>query len=392
MRRKTRRLIDILNEIDPRFTFIVDGVLNLKEIKQTPYLDLSKLGPITLEGIELFTNVWHLKCNYNSLKRLPNLPESITKLECIGNNLTSIKDLPKNLRKLDCSDNNLTSIQIPDSTVYLNCRKNYLTKLPKLPPKLEELNCQFNLVKTLPNLPKSLIGVYCNGNKLEKAQSLNLENKHTAKGHPAAPFLKLNVNNRLIETGFNSVIVYSRKFGKEKSLIDILGEINSTYVIGNKINEEAVKWVNKLDVSCKGLTNLKGIECFKALRRLDCSYNKLKSLPNLPPLLSELKCNNNQLTKIPDLVVHCWYLDCSNNKLNSLPTLTDSITQIYCSNNKLKKLPLLTNYLFKLDCSFNLIRKLPELPERLRYLNCSNNQLKEVPILPDEFDIKNLIK
>jgi hypothetical protein len=263
MRVKTRRLIDILNEIDPRFTFIVDGVLNLKEIKQTTYLDLSKLGPITLEGIELFTNVWCLKCNYNSLKKLSNLPESITKLECIGNNLTSIKNLPKNLRKLDCSDNNLTSIQIPDSLIYLNCRRNYLTKLPKLPPKLEELNCQFNLLKTLPNLPKSLIGVYCNGNKLEKSQSLNLGNKYTVKEQPHAPFLKLNVNNRLIETGFNSVIIYHKKFGKEKSLMDILGEINPTYVIGNKINEEAVRWVDNLDVSYKELTSLKELNILK---------------------------------------------------------------------------------------------------------------------------------
>lgn len=391
MRVKTRKLIDILNEIDKRFLFIVDGVLNMKLIQQTTFLDLSKLGPITLEGIELFTNVWKLRCNYNSLRKLPKLPDSVTHLECFGNNLMVLNNLPKDLKYLDCSNNNLTSIQLPERLTYLNCRKNYLSKLPKLPPKLERLNCQFNMLKTLPKLPKSLISVHCNGNNLEKLQSLNLGSKYSVEKRPHAYFLELNINTRLIETGRNSVLVYKRKFGKVKTLKDVLGEINPNYIIEGRINEEVVKFVTALDVSNKGLTSLKGIEYFKNLTKLNCSYNLLKKLPPLNTYLHELDCQNNNLKELPNLGARCWILNCSRNKLKALPTLSSEMTWLNCSHNSLKKLPILGDYVFRLNCSNNLIRQTPLIPKRVRYLNCSNNPFKNAPILPEEFDIKNFL-
>ena len=53
-----------------------------------------------------------------------------------------------------------------------------------------------------------------------------------------------------------------------------------------------------LDVSGKEIASLAGLEYFTGLTWLDCSRNKLKSLPSLPSGLSSLGCNNNLLESI----------------------------------------------------------------------------------------------
>ncbi len=47
---------------------------------------------------------------------------------------------------------------------------------------------------------------------------------------------------------------------------------------------------------------------------VDCSNNKLTSLPKLPNSLQILLCNNNQLTSLPELPNSLQLLSCLNNK------------------------------------------------------------------------------
>lgn len=87
----------------------------------------------SLQGIEHFTNLRELYCEYNLITDLDlSKNTQLTKLECGGNNLTSI-DLSKNtqLTELLFGFNNLTSIDLSKNTLLtdLGCDYNNLTKL-----------------------------------------------------------------------------------------------------------------------------------------------------------------------------------------------------------------------------------------------------------------------
>ena len=67
-----------------------------------------------------------------------------------------------------------------------------------------------------------------------------------------------------------------------------------------------------------------------ACKRLDCSYNELTKLPNLPECIN-LDCNNNKLTELPNLL-KCKILDCSYNLLEKLPE-KPIFEKLICHNN-----------------------------------------------------------
>jgi Leucine-rich repeat (LRR) protein len=80
------------------------------------------------------------------------------------------------------------------------------------------------------------------------------------------------------------------------------------------------------------------IECLPdGLIKLDCSYNKLETLPELPDSLEILECHNN--------------------KLKIIPKLPNNLVVLSCRINELEELPLLPINLFELDCGYNM--KLP---------------------------------
>ena len=116
---------------------------------------------------------------------------------------------------------------------------------------------------------------------------------------------------------------------------------------------------------------------------INCSYNKITSLPlKLPGSLRVLCCSNNKLTELPlKLPGSLRVLGCYNNKLNELPSkLPESLQTLDCSNNDLTELPSrLPESLQKLYCSHNKLTELPNLPESLKILYCSGNKLTSLP-------------
>ena len=70
------------------------------------------------------------------------------------------------------------------------------------------------------------------------------------------------------------------------------------------------------------------------LQYLQCTGNKLTSLPSLPQNLKELNCGWNQLTSLPELPPTLQELYCSNNQLTSLPELPPTLKILYYSNNQ----------------------------------------------------------
>ena len=91
----------------------------------------------------------------------------ITELDLSNKNLTELPELPDTLVTLYCGDNQLIELpDLPDTLEYLYCSKNNLTSLPELPETLKELYCSNNKLTELPELPKSLKILFCSNNNL----------------------------------------------------------------------------------------------------------------------------------------------------------------------------------------------------------------------------------
>ena len=117
----------------------------------------------------------------------------------------------------------------------------------------------------------------------------------------------------------------------------------------------------------RNIENLKGIEYFKKLKILDCSYNKITELDTSSnSALKNLGCNHNQLTQ---LIVSgnnaLTSLSCGDNQLTALDVSSNlNLTLLSCRNNQLTSLNLSHNdKLMSLDCDNN----------QLTFLDLSNN-------------------
>jgi len=139
-------------------------------------------------------------------------------------------------------------------------------------------------------------------------------------------------------------------------------------------------------ISYNSFQEIEQLERYNDIVFINCSHNKLTSLPDLPNSLQKLWCQNNQLTLLPDLPDSLQELNCRNNKLTLLPDLPDSLQELNCYYNKLTSLPDLPNSLQILKCGYNKLISLPNLPDSLQKLWCQNNQLTLLPEhLPNSF-------
>ena len=128
------------------------------------------------------------------------------------------------------------------------------------------------------------------------------------------------------------------------------------------------------------IINLDGIQYFKNLRYLDCSYNKIDSLIDLPASLISLDCHSNDsLLYIKSFPNKLQTINFGGNRLDSIPALPDSLRMLICAVNKLTMLPNLPNHLDTLNCSTNLLTTLPPFPSSLHGLVCLENQLITIP-------------
>lgn len=184
----------------------------------------------------------------------------------------------------------------------------------------------------------------------------------------------------------------------------LIGKYPSCFNGAGQMDTTCVAIVNEDSLSCNflGLKSLDGVQFFKKLTFLDCSYNSLNSITGLPESLQQLFCmvnKLNSLNKLPDSlqILNCsgnWITNlislpsrlksfsCTENFLSNLPVLPDSLLNFYCNKNKLIYLPNLPGTLVNIDCSNNKLTTLPALSDSLIYLSCNNNQLISLPNLP----------
>ena len=303
---------------------------NLKYLKAVSCIALKVFDslPVTLTSFN---------CDTNSLVKLPILPNGLQYLSCRFNFLhNTITNLPAALTYFDCSDNLITTLpsSLPNSLQTLIVARNAgIQCLPQLPNTLTQLNVANTQVACLPNMPNNLITSLsvCNGS-------------NNPNGCAVLPNTYVNIPDSFFR--FFLINNYPTCFNATKQMDTTCnGILNATLI----------------DCSNLYISNLQGVQYFKNLQGLVCSYNQLTSLPSLPSGLTLMRCYSNNL--------------------DSLPQLPSSLIQLTCGSNQLKRLPILPNGLNLLSCDYNQIDSLPSLPPNLNYLSCRGNQLKSLPTL-----------
>ena len=196
---------------------------------------------------------------------------------------------------------------------------------------------------------------------------------------------------------------------------------SGTYQDGDLIDQNQDGWLSRDEIAAaqwmniswnnRQIGNLKGIEHFKELEWLNCTYAELTGLDvskntalkylycssnKLTELnvsnntaLEHLDCMDNQLTKLqltkPDAVNNTalTVLNCQGNQLTELDVSKNkALTELYCSINQLRKLNVSENKVLEsLHCDFNQLTELDVSQNtELEILQCAENQLTSLDL------------
>jgi Leucine-rich repeat (LRR) protein len=89
----------------------------------------------------------------------------------------------------------------------------------------------------------------------------------------------------------------------------------------NNILDQFADNVTEIDISNKKIVGILDFKRFTKLTKLDCSYNKIRSLDNLPNSLIVLDCSYNQIINLDIIPTSLIELRCYYNKITSLDNL-----------------------------------------------------------------------
>ena len=166
------------------------------------------------------------------------------------------------------------------------------------------------------------------------------------------------------------------------------------------LSDTEIAAVEEIDCSRKGITNLKGIEYFTALRLLKCNRNQLTTLDvDKNTALEKLYCSNNKLTSLDvSKNISLTELECDYNQLTSLDVSKNTaLTHLDCQNNQLISLDVSKNTaLTNLYCSLNQLTALDVSNTNMVYLDCDDNIYQiivgndrtfDLSTLPGNFDV-----
>ncbi len=336
------------------------------------------------------SDLGYLFCQNNQLSELNiNQNPSLVHLTCYVNDLTNL-DISQNpeLVTLDCSINQLTDLDYSQNLLLKNlyCVENQLT-FGSLQPALNLYLDNFNYS------PQDYIGSELTVDKEEGSYynyTLEVDGEHNLYQWfkngillPSQTSAKLNltyltmanegvyhceVRNKLLpdltlesrsitlkvrEALEGLTFVPDNNF--EQALIDFgYDDVLDDYVVTANIGS-----ITELDIVQKGISDLTGLQDFRGLENLRCSYNLFDELDvSQNTLLRQLVCSLNNLTS----------LDVSNN---------ENLQVLICFYNELESLDLSQNSaLSYLSCEYNKLSSLNVSENTaLNTLYCDNNQL-----------------
>ena len=117
-----------------------------------------------------------LNCSRNQIIQLYKMPSFLISLDCSFNNLRHLDNLPRTLLELNCSFNQISELDnLPNSLIKLTCLQNNIISLDKLPKNMRELNCSHNQIRELCKLPGSLRELNCSHNQIRELNNIPLE-------------------------------------------------------------------------------------------------------------------------------------------------------------------------------------------------------------------------
>jgi hypothetical protein len=177
---------------DPAFIRYVDymeyewdtngnGIISLEEVAMVEVIDVGgALNVASLEGIEYFTALTRLSCDYNQITELDvSSLAALTNLNC-GDNQIAELDVSSltALTRLSCNDNQISELDVSSLTALtdLNCSKNKLTSLDVSNlTRLTDLDCDSNQITELDvsNLTR-LHWLSCYSNQIAELDVSNL--------------------------------------------------------------------------------------------------------------------------------------------------------------------------------------------------------------------------
>lgn len=137
-----------------------------------------------------------------------NQKRSLKCFNCSSSEITKIPKLPLKLQSFYCGYNNLTSLpELPSNLLLFRCNNNSLLELPKIPKNIQLLDCSFNELTSLPKLPNSLNEIYVNDNPIKYISRENLQliykivkkNLYLCINITNTPFFPYSSNNSLKE-------------------------------------------------------------------------------------------------------------------------------------------------------------------------------------------------
>ena len=162
----------------------------------------------------------------------------------------------------------------------------------------------------------------------------------------------------------------------------------------SSLSDTEIAAVEEIDCYDKGISNLKGIEYFTALRSLNCGRNQLTSLDvSKNTALTDLFCGGNQLTALDvSKNTALTYLDCRSSQLTALDVSKNTaLTYLDCGNNQLTSLDVSKNTaLTDLDCDKNQLTSLDVSNTNMDDLDCDDNIYQIVVGNDRTFDLSTL--
>lgn len=179
------------------------------------------------------------------------------------------------------------------------------------------------------------------------------------------------------ETNFPDALFREKVAEYDKNNDGVLSDTEISNIRSISINGDSSKGGD--------VTDLKGIEYFTSLTRLQCGHNKISKLDvSKNTALTELYCPNNELTEL-DLGNNTalGQLTVTNNQLKELDISKDTaLTNLLCGDNELTSLDLSKNTALKsLECFSNKLTALDlSNNTNLEVLRCNDNKLTSLDL------------
>ena len=367
-------ILNAENFPDANFRAALANILDINEgdeisqekINATTQIYVSDKSISDLKGIEHFTALTTLYCDYNQLTTLDvSKNTTLTNLDCYNNQLTAL-DVSKNtaLTSLECYNNQLTALDVSKNTA------------------LTLLECDYNQLTTLDvSKNTTLTNLDCSNNQLT---ALDVS-KNTALTYLSCTDNKLTT----LDISKNTALTYLRCYNNQLTVLDVSKNTALTYLwcYNNQLTALDVSKNTALtDLSCAD-NQLTVLDVSKntALTYLRCYNNQLTALDvSKNTALTYLYCSENQLTALDvSKNTALTNLDCYNNQLTTLDVSKNTaLTSLYCYNNQLTALDVSKNTaLTSLECGYNQLTTLDVSKNTaLTTLYCYYNQLTALDV------------